>query len=74
MDLLKDLPIKAIPFVIFLAGCTTFGELFIRIPAITWLHEFMSGAMAICTLASALLFFTKVFLNWPPLRGIEYVK
>jgi len=69
----KDLPIRAVPFVIFLAACVVFGELFIRMPTVTVLHEIMSGAMAVLTVVAGLLFFSKCFLNWPPMHGLELV-
>jgi hypothetical protein len=70
---LKDLPIKAVPFVIFLAACLGFGELFIRMPTATASQEFVAGAMAVFTIGSGLLFFCKCFLGWPPIHGLELV-
>ena len=71
LALLKDVPARAIPFVIFLGACVSFGELFIRVPINTEIDLFVKWFMAFCTLASALLFFTKVFLDQPRMRGLE---
>jgi hypothetical protein len=37
------------------------------------LQELVSGATAAFTIVSGLLFFTKVFMNWPPLHGLELI-
>ena len=68
---LKDLPVKAVPFVIFPGACAVFGELFIRMPTADVIPQIVGGGMAVCTIASALLFFTKIFLDWPPIHGLE---
>jgi hypothetical protein len=68
---LKDLPIRAIPFVVFLAACTTFGELFIHMPMETFLQQTVSGAMAVFTMAAGFLFFSQCFFGWPPMRGLD---
>jgi hypothetical protein len=70
---LKELPIRAVPFVIFLAASAVFGELFLRMPTATGLQEFVSGAMAVLTVASGLLFFSKCLINWPPIHGLELI-
>lgn len=68
---LRDLPIKAIPFVIFLASTSVFGELFIRIPTDTSIQNGISFTMGGFTVVSALMFFAKVIFNFPKLRGLE---
>jgi hypothetical protein len=68
---LKDVPIKAIPFVILLAATSVFGELFIRIPTVTVIHQGVSFVIGGFTIISALMFFSKVFFNFPRMRGLE---
>jgi hypothetical protein len=64
---LKDLPLKAVPFVIFLAASAVFGELLLRIPATPTLAQLlMSWVLAVFTAASGVLFFTKCFFGLAP--------
>jgi uncharacterized membrane protein YjjB (DUF3815 family) len=67
----KNIPVRAVPFVVFLAGCATFGELYIRMPKHEHFQIAIAGAMAALTVASALCFFSKCFLNWPPMKGLD---
>jgi hypothetical protein len=71
ISVLKDLPVRAVPFVIFLTACAVFGELFIRMPRADAMHEFLAGAMLVFTILAGLLFFSKCFLGWPPMHGLE---
>ena len=73
MSVLKDLPVRAVPFVVFLAACGVFGELFIRMPTVTVLQELVSGGLAVFTILAGLLFFSKCFFGWPPMHGLELV-
>jgi hypothetical protein len=73
IEAIKDLPIRAIPFVIFLGGALGFGELFVRMPTVTALHEIMSGVMFSATIASSILFFSKLIAGWPPMHGLELI-
>jgi hypothetical protein len=68
---LKDVPLKAIPFVILLAATAVFGELFIRIPTHTVIHQGVSFVIGGFTIISVLMFFSKVFFNFPRMRGLE---
>ena len=68
---LKELPIRAVPFVIFLASTTVFGELLIRIPTNTLVQQSVSFIFGGFTIISALMFFSKVLFNIPPMRGFE---
>jgi len=69
---LKDLPLRAVPFVIFLAASAVFGELLLRIPATPTLAQSLtSWVLAVFTIAAGALFFTKCFFGWPPMRGLD---
>lgn len=65
IGLLKDLPIRATPAVIYLAACMSFGELVIRLPVKTEAENALAFAMGIFTFASGALFFLKILFNWP---------
>jgi hypothetical protein len=70
---LKDLPLKAVPFVIFLAACGVFGELLLRMPTVAWPHIIASWVLLVFTLSSGILFFLKCFFGWPPMHGLDLV-
>lgn len=69
---IKELPIKAIPFVIFPIAAMAFGEIFVRIPNNTEIDMIVSKVLAAFIIASGLLFFTKVLFNLPPMKGLEF--
>jgi len=69
---LKDLPLRAVPFIIFPAATGVFGELLLRIPEMpSTVQMATSWVLGIFTVLSGGLFFTKCFLGWPPMHGLE---
>lgn len=68
---LKDLPVHAIPVVVYLAGSTVFGELVIRLPTRTELQNALAFSMGLFTFVCATLFFLKLFLDWPRTPGLH---
>jgi hypothetical protein len=71
INYLKDIPVKAVPYVIFLAGCAVFGEIFVRTTVTNTTQYIVSLLMGVCTIATAGLFFTKLLVNWPRLPGLD---
>jgi hypothetical protein len=69
--LLKEVPIKAIPFAVFLASTAVFGEILIRMPNNSLIQQSVSFIFGFFTIISALMFFSKVLFNFPPMRGLE---
>jgi len=67
----KEVPLRAVPFVVFLAACGTFGELFVRIPHHTMADNFAAWIIGTFMTVSGLLFFTKVLLDWPRMPGLN---
>jgi hypothetical protein len=67
----KDLPVRAIPVVVFLAGSVGFGELFIRLPTRTLLQEALAFAIGLLCLISGVLFLVKVLSDWPRTPGLH---
>jgi len=68
---LKDIPIRALPVVIFLAACLGFGEMVVVLPARTLLQTVLSISMGVFALVSGVLFFIKLFTDWPPTPGLH---
>lgn len=69
---LKELPIKAVPFLIFPLASVTFGELYVRVPNNTDVDAIVSKTLATFIVVAGLLFFTKVLFNFPPMKGLEF--
>jgi hypothetical protein len=73
----KDLPIKAVPFAVFLSGFVAFGQMFVSIKPmditnfIGFMHAVMSLVSGALMTAAGLLFFTKCLRNWPRMRGLD---
>jgi hypothetical protein len=73
MDFKVDfqLPVRAIPVVMFLAGAVGFGELVIRLPQQTLAQESLAFCMGVLCLASSVLFFVKMLSDWPRTPGLH---
>jgi hypothetical protein len=67
----KEVPLRAVPFVVFMTAFGTFGELFVRMPTNTWPHSIGAWVVGIFMIASGLLFFTKVLADWPRMPGLD---
>lgn len=68
----KDVPLKAVPFVIFLVPCVVFGEMIVRMPAHPNTPQLLvDWAATIFVIISGVLFFTKIFVNWPNIPGLQ---
>jgi hypothetical protein len=67
----KELPLRAVPFVVFLTAFGTFGELFLRMPTATLPHSIATWITGLFMIISGLMFFTKVLLNWPEMPGLD---
>ena len=67
----KELPIRAIPVVVYLAACFVFGDLVIRLPTRTVLQTILSITMGTFATASGVLFFVKLFFDWPRTPGLH---
>jgi hypothetical protein len=69
---LKDLPIRAVPFIIFPGACGVFGEMLLRMPPVPSLPQMLASWVLVAfTTISGGLFFTKVLFGWPPMHGLE---
>src|SRR5712691_3224726 len=69
---LKDLPIRAVPFIIFPGACGIFGEMLLRMPPVPSVPQMLaSWVLVIFATAAGGLFFTKALFGWPPMRGLE---
>jgi hypothetical protein len=61
---LKDLPLRAVPFIIFPGACGIFGELLLRVPATPALAQTLaSWVLALFTVAAGAPFFHEM-LFW----------
>jgi hypothetical protein len=67
----QELPLRAVPFVVFLTACGAFGELFVRMPDNTWPHSVAAWILGFFMVVSGALFFTKVMLDWPRMPGLD---
>ncbi len=68
---LKEIPVRAIPVVVYLAACSVFGELVIRLPTKTEAQNALAFSMGIFAFVSAVLFFLKLFFDWPRTPGLH---
>lgn len=71
LQLLKELPPKAIPFVIFLFATAVFGEIYIRMHVNSSFDEVIHKSVGVLMLVAACMFFTKCFFNVPPMKGLD---
>lgn len=67
----KEVPLRAVPFAVFITAFGAFGELFVRIDSNTWPHAVGAWIFGGFTVASGVLFFTKVLIDWPGLPGLD---
>jgi len=68
---LKDVPLRAIPVVVFLAASFVFGQLVTTLPTRTLLQQFLSISMGVFAWTSGALFFVKLFTDWPRTPGLN---
>jgi hypothetical protein len=69
---LKDLPLRAVPFIIFPGATGVFGELLLRVPETPTIVQMVtSWVLALFTVVAGGLFFTKCFFGWPPMHGLD---
>jgi hypothetical protein len=68
---LKEVPLRAIPVVIFLAATFVFGTMVAELPTRTLLQQILSISMGIFAWASGILFFVKLFTDWPRTPGLH---
>jgi hypothetical protein len=72
MITVKELPARAVPFVIYLMACGVFGELYLRMPSVPKFPETqVAWIMGIFMIASGVLFFTKCFFGKPTMKGLD---
>jgi hypothetical protein len=68
---LKDVPLRAIPVLVFLAAPFVFGTMVAELPTRTLLQQILSISMGIFAWASGILFFVKLFTDWPHTPGLH---
>jgi len=68
---LKDVPLVALPYAIFLMACGVFGELCIRMPTQSFGHEFFLWVFGLCAATSGGMFFSKAIVGWPRMPGLH---
>jgi hypothetical protein len=68
----KDIPAKAVPFVIFITAAVAFGEISIRMPMDSIPKAFTATVMSGFTIISSIMFFSKVIFNYPKLHKLDF--
>jgi hypothetical protein len=68
---LKDVPAHAIPVLVFLTGAFVFGQLVHDLPDRTLLQQILSTTMGACSWLCAIMFFVKLFFDWPRTPGLH---
>jgi hypothetical protein len=68
---LRDVPLQAIPVLVFLAATFVFGTMVAELPTRTLLQQILSISMGIFAWASGILFFVKLFSDWPRTPGLH---
>lgn len=69
---LKDVPLVALPYAIFLMACGVFGELCIRMPT-DFAHQFFLWIFGLGAAISGGMFFSKTIIDWPRMPGLTLI-
>ena len=71
---LKDVPLVALPYAIFLMACGVFGELCIRMPTNHSGHQVFLWLFGLSAVLLGGMFFSKAVVDWPRMPGLNLIE